>query len=65
MHTGVSLTEQYLISQGHILVEGTLAENGITNLSTISVCARLLGGACCSACRACSLGDCSSSTFLN
>eukprot|EP00042_Codosiga_hollandica_P032136 m.200983 g.200983 ORF g.200983 m.200983 type:complete len:141 (+) comp53822_c1_seq2:535-957(+) len=41
---GIAVSSQYLVSQGRLLEEGSLAAQGITNMSTINVCARLLGG---------------------
>ena len=41
---GIAVCDQYLISQGSVLVDGPVAAYGVQNLSTINVCARLLGG---------------------
>jgi len=41
---GIPADAQYLVSQGHLLTEGTLAENGIAALSTVQVGVRMVGG---------------------
>ena len=41
---GVPASSQYLVAGGRCLTEGTLADNGVAALSTVSVGVRVLGG---------------------
>merc|ERR1712156_600123 len=41
---GIPVSAQFLMNQGRLLEEGTLASHGIHSLSTISVGVRVLGG---------------------
>lgn len=41
---GISATSQYAICEGRTLQEGSLAEQGVAQLSTVTVGVRLVGG---------------------